>query len=34
MERLLASDSRFLLGKWLSDAKLKATDFEEQVYKQ
>ena len=31
MERLLAADSRFLLGKWISDAKAKATNFEERV---
>lgn len=29
MERLLASDSRFLLGNWIRDAKQKGTDFEE-----
>lgn len=29
LEVLLATDSRFLLGKWLADAKTKGTNFEE-----
>ena len=33
MELLLASDSRFLMGNWINDAKLKATNFEERVTK-
>lgn len=33
MELLLASDSRFLLGNWINDAKLKATNFNERVMK-
>ncbi len=33
MDMLLASDSRFLLGNWINDAKLKATNQKERVIK-